>query len=94
MAGTPLFTEINWDFGLLRRTYDEIEKIAVGELGLDYYPVQIEVITSEQMLDAYAVSLPTDVSALEFRQALYYHETLYRKGSRALPTRSSSIRTR
>ena len=30
------------------------EEIAVGEFGLEVYPNQIEVITSEQMLDAYS----------------------------------------
>ncbi|HEY1795515.1 MAG TPA: SpoVR family protein [Stellaceae bacterium] len=82
---TPLFTESNWDFGLLRRTYDEIEKIAVEELGLDYYPVQIEVITSEQMLDAYAaVGLPLMYKHWSFGKRFAYHETLYRKGLQGL----------
>jgi stage V sporulation protein R len=58
-ADAPLFTGPNWDFGSLRRVYEAIERIAVDDLGLDVYPVQIEVITSEQMLDAYAsVGLP------------------------------------
>src|SRR5579871_2103075 len=49
-----LFEGPEWDFDKLRRVYDAIQEIAVGELGLDVYPNQIEVITSEQMLDAYA----------------------------------------
>jgi stage V sporulation protein R len=54
-----LFEGPEWDFDRLRRVYDAIEEIAVGELGLDTYPNQIEVITSEQMLDAYAsIGLP------------------------------------
>ena len=51
-AGTPLFTGPNWDFGGLRKVHDAIERIAFDELGLDIYPLQIEVITSEQMLDS------------------------------------------
>ena len=43
----------DWDFGTLRRINDAVERIAVRELGLDFYPNQIEVITAEQMLDAY-----------------------------------------
>ena len=58
-AEMPLFTGPNWDYGSLRRVYEAIEKIAFDDLGLDIYPVQIEVITSEQMLDAYSsVGMP------------------------------------
>ena len=53
-TATPLFTGPNWDYSGLRRVYDAVERIALDELGLDVYPVQVEVITSEQMLDAYA----------------------------------------
>jgi len=80
-AGMPLFTGPNWDYGTLRRTYEAIEKIAFDELGLDIYPVQIEVITSEQMLDAYAsVGLPLMYRHWSFGKRFAYHETLYRKG--------------
>jgi len=84
-ADTPLFTGPNWDFGGLRKVYDAIERIAVDELGLDTYPVQIEVITSEQMLDAYAsVGLPLMYRHWSFGKRFAYHETLYRKGLQGL----------
>ena len=38
----------------MNRAYAAIEEIALDELGLDLYPNQIEIISSEQMLDAYA----------------------------------------
>ena len=77
----PLFTGPNWDYGTLRRVYEAIEKIAFDEIGLDIYPVQIEVITSEQMLDAYAsVGLPLMYRHWSFGKRFAYHETLYRKG--------------
>jgi spore cortex formation protein SpoVR/YcgB (stage V sporulation) len=80
-ADMPLFTGPNWDYGTLRRVYDAIETIAFDELGLDIYPVQIEVITSEQMLDAYAsVGLPLMYRHWSFGKRFAYHETLYRKG--------------
>jgi stage V sporulation protein R len=64
--------------------HDAIEKIAFDELGLDIYPLQIEVITSEQMLDAYAsVGLPLMYRHWSFGKRFAYHETLYRKGCRA-----------
>ncbi|HVC51487.1 MAG TPA: SpoVR family protein [Stellaceae bacterium] len=84
-AEAPLFTESNWDFGSLRRVYEVIERIAIDELGLDFYPVQIEVITSEQMLDAYAsVGLPLMYRHWSFGKRFAYHETLYRKGLQGL----------
>ena len=84
-AEMPLFTGPNWDFGSLRRVNDAIERIAFDELGLDIYPVQIEVITSEQMLDAYSsVGLPLMYHHWSFGKRFAYHETLYRKGLQGL----------
>src|SRR5207237_9172993 len=69
----------------LRRVYDAVERIALDELGLDVYPVQVEVITSEQMLDAYAsVGLPLMYRHWSFGKRFAYHETLYRKGLQGL----------
>ena len=53
-GGPLLFRDQDWNFDVLRRIHDAIREIAVGELGLDVYPARIEVITAEQMLDAYA----------------------------------------
>ena len=84
-AATPLFTGPNWDFAALRQTYDAIEQIALDELGLDVYPIQIEVITSEQMLDAYAsVGLPLMYRHWSFGKRFAFHETLYRRGLQGL----------
>jgi stage V sporulation protein R len=84
-ADMPLFTGPNWDFGSLRRVYEAVERIAFDDLGLDIYPVQIEVITSEQMLDAYAsVGLPLMYRHWSFGKRFAYHETLYRRGLQGL----------
>src|SRR5438876_8119189 len=84
-ADMPLFTGPNWDYGSLRRVYEAIEQIAFDELGLDIYPVQIEVITSEQMLDSYAaVGLPLMYRHWSFGKRFAYHEMLYRKGLQGL----------
>ena len=53
-AERPLFEGADWEFGTVQRCHDEIEKIACGEMGLNVYPNQIEVIGTEQMLDAYS----------------------------------------
>lgn len=80
-----IFPTSDWDFAGLHRMYDEIEKIAIGEFGLDIYPVQIEVITSEQMLDAYSsVGLPLMYRHWSFGKRFAYHETLYRRGLQGL----------
>lgn len=55
-AEKPLFEGAEWDFDTIQRVHDTVERIAVGEMGLNVYPNQIEVITAEQMLDAYAAS--------------------------------------
>src|SRR5690348_12936756 len=81
----PLYDGPNWDFGTLRRVHEAIERIALDELGLDVYPNQIEVITSEQMLDAYAsVGLPLMYRHWSFGKRFAHHETLYRKGLQGL----------
>ena len=49
----PLSQGSEWTFELIQSYDDAISQVA-REYGLDTYPNQIEVITSEQMLDAYA----------------------------------------
>ena len=57
--GPLLFEGAEWDFDTIQRIHDAIAEIAEGELGLDTYPNQIEIITTEQMLDAYSsVGMP------------------------------------
>jgi stage V sporulation protein R len=81
----PLFEGPEWDFEKLKRANDAIELIARKELGLDVYPIQIEVITSEQMLDAYAsVGLPLMYRHWSFGKRFAYNEALYRKGLQGL----------
>ncbi|MGE0829566.1 MAG: SpoVR family protein [Hyphomonadaceae bacterium] len=80
-----LYDGADWDFPLIQRVYGEIEKIARGELGLDPYPNQIEVITSEQMLDAYAsVGMPLFYNHWSFGKQFARNEEMYRKGYQGL----------
>ena len=56
-----------------------------SELGLDVYPNQIEVITAEQMLDAYSsIGMPLFYKHWSFGKHFTQHEALYRKGLRGL----------
>ena len=77
----PLFKEALWGFETLKRTYDVIEDIALNDLGLDVYPNQIEIISSEQMLDAYSsIGMPLMYRHWSFGKQFVHHEKLYHKG--------------
>jgi len=76
-----LFKGADWDFGTIQRIYDAVEAIGSGELGLDVYPNQIEVITAEQMLDAYAsIGMPLFYKHWSFGKRFALHESSYRQG--------------
>jgi len=76
-----LFESGEWNFDTLKRTYDAIEEIAVGEMGLDPYPNQIELISSEQMLDAYSsIGMPVFYHHWSFGKRFARDEAMYRKG--------------
>ena len=80
-----LFTGSDWNFGTLSHTYDVIEAVAKEELRLDIYPVQMEVISSEQMLDAYSsIGMPLMYRHWSFGKHFLHHELHYRKGGRGL----------
>ena len=79
--GSLLIRERDWDFDTLRRLHDAIQEIAVEELGLDVYPTRIEVITAEQMLDAYAsTGMPLFYKHWSFGKHFAHHEAIYRHG--------------
>lgn len=83
--GKPLFTEVDWDFDTLNRTYDALEEVAQTDLELDFYPNQIEIISSEQMLDAYSsIGMPLMYHHWSFGKHFVGHQHLYRKGARGL----------
>jgi len=84
-ANKPLFDGPEWNFELIGQTYHAIEEIGVGEMGLDIYKNQIEVITAEQMLDAYSsIGMPLMYRHWSFGKRFAKDETLYRKGARSL----------
>src|SRR6201995_3530164 len=76
-----LFEGADWDFATLQRVHDACEEIAKNELGIDVYPNQIEVITAEQMLDAYSsVGMPLFYKHWSFGKHFAHQEAFYRKG--------------
>ena len=84
-AEAALFEGNDWDFDLLKRIFDAVERVAKEDIGLDTYPNQIEVITAEQMLDAYSsTGMPLFYKHWSFGKQFLANEMLYRKGMRGL----------
>lgn len=82
---TLLFDGSDWNFPTLEKTYKAIEEIALQDLGLDVYRNQIEVISSEQMLDAYAsIGMPLMYQHWSFGKRFARDEMMYRKGYQGL----------
>ena len=80
-----LFTGADWDFDLINRISEACGVIGLGEMGLDIYDNQIEVITVEQMLDAYAsTGMPLFYRHWSFGKEFARNEALYRKGYQGL----------
>lgn len=86
MTNKPLFNAgDDWTFELMEKTYAEIEKIAREEMRLDVYPNQIEVITAEQMLDAYsAVGMPINYHHWSFGKDFTQNWDNYQTGNMGL----------
>lgn len=84
-AERPLFEKADWQFSTIQRCHEEIEKIAVEEMGLSVYPNQIEVIGTEQMLDAYSsIGMPLFYKHWSFGKQFARNEALYRAGMQGL----------
>ncbi|MCA8888111.1 MAG: SpoVR family protein, partial [Parvularculaceae bacterium] len=76
-----LYTDSEWNFDRLKHAYDAIEEIALGDLGLDVYPNQIEIISSEQMLDAYSShGMPLMYKHWSFGKHFAHDQMMYQKG--------------
>lgn len=76
-----LFTGAEWDFAQLQRVFAAIEDIGLNDLKLDVYPNQIEIIASEQMLDAYSAhGMPLMYHHWSFGKIFAREETMYQKG--------------
>ena len=74
----------DWDFELLER-YDAAIGEVAAEHGLETYPNQIEIITSEQMIDAYATGgLPVGYPHWSYGKEFIRNEQAYRRGMQGL----------
>ncbi|GGO82357.1 SpoVR family protein [Marinobacterium nitratireducens] len=80
----PLSTGSEWTFELIEAYDREIGRIANG-FGLDTYPNQIEVITSEQMMDAYSsIGMPLNYNHWSFGKQFVETEQRYKRGQMGL----------
>jgi spore cortex formation protein SpoVR/YcgB (stage V sporulation) len=80
----PISTGAEWTFEMIEEYHTEIAALA-EEFKLDTYPNQIELITAEQMLDAYAsIGMPIGYSHWSFGKHFIRNEQQYRRGHMGL----------
>lgn len=81
----PLFTDAEWNFKTIQKVTDVVEDIARNELGLDFYPNQIEIIDSDGMIDAYtSFGLPIMYKHWSFGKRYIRDSQSYKKGHMGL----------
>lgn len=81
---TPLSDGPDWSFELLQDYLKEIERVA-ALYKLSAYPNQIEVITAEQMMDAYAgIGMPIGYTHWSFGKRFIETEQGYKRGQMGL----------
>ena len=80
----PISETSEWTPELIRNYDEEIARVAEG-FGLDTYPNQIEIISSEQMMDAYSsVGMPLGYHHWSFGKQFLETERRYKRGHMGL----------
>src|SRR6266403_922572 len=78
-------TDNVWTFEFIDDVYNEIERIGKDYLKLDIYPNQIEIISADQMIDAYAShGLPIMYNHWKFGKDYLINMNKYKKGTMGL----------
>jgi stage V sporulation protein R len=81
----PMYSGSEWDIPLIEKMWKTIDKVAKEKFNLDYYTPQIEIISSEQMLDAYSsVAMPIMYDHWSFGKTFLQNERQYNKGMQGL----------
>ncbi len=84
MTGKVLSEGSEWTFELVERYDREIARVAAN-YGLDTFPNQIEVISAEQMMDAYSsVGMPVNYHHWSFGKEFLGVEQRYKRGHMGL----------
>ncbi len=83
-APEPLPAPSDWSFDLIEQYHQVVRQTAL-RFGLDTYPNQLEIITAEQMMDAYAsVGMPVNYRHWSFGKEFIATEKNYRRGHMGL----------
>ncbi len=73
-----------WTFDLIQQAHSEIRRVAKN-FKLDTYPNQLEIITAEQMMDAYtSVGMPVSYNHWSFGKHFLSTEKSYKRGQMGL----------
>ncbi|KPK38432.1 MAG: SpoVR family protein [Gammaproteobacteria bacterium SG8_47] len=84
MSRQPISEGSEWSFELIERYDREIARVA-ADFGLDTYPNQIEVISAEQMMDAYSsVGMPVGYHHWSYGKQFLGVEQRYKRGQMGL----------
>lgn len=84
MKPEPLPGPSDWSFELIER-YHEVIRATAQRFGLDTYPNQLEIITAEQMMDAYAsVGMPVNYRHWSYGKEFIATEKQYKRGHMGL----------
>ena len=74
----------DWSFELIEQ-YHEVIRATALRFGLDTYPNQLEIITAEQMMDAYAsVGMPVNYRHWSYGKEFISNEKNYKRGQMGL----------
>lgn len=85
MGDKIIVKDNQWTFDYLEKIWVEIERVAKDYLKLDMYSNQIEIVTSEQMLDAYSlIGLPISYPHWKFGKDFMSNRYDYLKGYQGL----------
>ena len=80
----PLDDPSDWNFELVEQ-YHEAIRATAQRFGLDTYPNQLEIITAEQMMDAYAsIGMPVNYRHWSYGKEFIANEKNYRRGHMGL----------
>lgn len=80
-----LFSKSDWNEETIQVFSEIIDKMSIDLLGLDVYPNQFEIVSSEQLLDAYAlIGLPLSYNHWKFGKDYVVNSNNYKKGRMGL----------
>ncbi len=80
-----LFSKSDWNETTINEFDKIISRISKDYLGLDVYPNQFEIVSSEQLLDAYAlIGLPVSYDHWKFGKEYVINQNNYKKGKMGL----------